>query len=103
MCGDRGYMGTLFSTECCCVPKKKKRSIKTHTSTHRGKKNGIDCNSINLKRHRFDPWVRKMPWRKKRYPTLIKFLENPMDREAWSPWGGKELERIERLNNNRYV
>ena len=90
MCGDRGYMGTLFSTECCCVPKKKK-------------KHGIDCNSINLKRHRFDPWIRKTPWRKKRYPTLIKFLENPMDRGAWSLWGGKELERIERLNNNRYV
>ena len=67
------------------------------------KKNGIDCNSINLKRHRFDPWIRKTPWRKKRYPTLIKFLENPMDRGAWSLWGGKELERIERLNNNRYV
>jgi len=33
---------------------------------------------------RFDPWVRKMPWRRKRQPTPVgSCLENYMDRGAW--------------------
>ena len=32
-----------------------------------------------LRRRAFDPWVRKIPWRRKWHPTL----ENPMDRGAW--------------------
>ena len=35
------------------------------------------------KRHRFDYWVRKIPWRRAWQPTAVFFLENPMDREAW--------------------
>ena len=31
----------------------------------------------------FDPWVRKIFWRKKWQPTPGFFLENPMDRGAW--------------------
>ena len=33
------------------------------------------------KRRRFNPWVGKIPWRRKRQPTAV--LENPMDRGAW--------------------
>ena len=52
--------------------------------------------------HRFDPWVRKMPWRRKWQPTPV-FLstENSMDREAWrgdSSWGHKESDKTEQLN-----
>ena len=32
---------------------------------------------------RFDPWVRKIPWRRKWQPTPYSRLGNPMDREAW--------------------
>ena len=32
---------------------------------------------------RFNPWVRKMPWRRKWQPTPVSCLENPMDRGAW--------------------
>ena len=43
----------------------------------------------------FDPWVGKIPWRRK-YPLQYSCLENPMDRGAWwamrSPWGHKELD-----------
>jgi len=41
------------------------------------------------RRLRFDPWVRKMPWRRKLQPTPVFLPEkshgqrNPMDREAW--------------------
>ena len=35
------------------------------------------------KRQSFDPWVRKIPWRRGWQPTPVFLLENPMDREAW--------------------
>ena len=31
----------------------------------------------------FDPWVGKIPWRRKWQPTLIFLPGNPMDRGAW--------------------
>ena len=31
----------------------------------------------------FDPWVRKILWRKAGSPLQYSFLENPMDRGAW--------------------
>ena len=35
------------------------------------------------RRHGFDPWVGKIPWRRKRQPTQFSCLENLMDRGAW--------------------
>ena len=45
----------------------------------------------------FDPWVRKIPWRRKRQP-LPEFL--PGESHGWSlvdysPWGHKELDTTE--------
>ena len=37
------------------------------------------CNAGN----RFDPWVRKIPWRRSGNPVQYSCLENPMDRGAW--------------------
>ena len=35
-------------------------------------------------RHGFDPWIRKIPWRRKwQYSLQHSCLENPMDRGAW--------------------
>ena len=34
-------------------------------------------------RHAFDPWARKIPWRKAWQPLLHSCLGNPMDRVAW--------------------
>ena len=31
----------------------------------------------------FDPWVGKIPWRRKWQPLHYSCLENPMDRGAW--------------------
>ena len=51
---------------------------------------------------RFDPWVRKIPWRRKWQTTPIFLLgEYSMDRGAWwaiSPWGHKESDTTEQLN-----
>ena len=34
-------------------------------------------------RRGFNPWVRKIPWRRKCNPLQYSYLENPMDRRAW--------------------
>ena len=34
-------------------------------------------------RLRFDPWVRKIPWRKASSPLQFSCLENPTDGGAW--------------------
>jgi len=43
-----------------------------------GKKLGCKC-----RRCSFDPWVRKIPWRRAGNPIQYSCLENPMDRGAW--------------------
>ena len=35
------------------------------------------------RRHGFDPWVRKIPWRRACNPPPCFYLKNPMDRGAW--------------------
>ena len=35
------------------------------------------------KRHRFNPWVGKIPWKMAWQPTPVVLLENPMVRRAW--------------------
>ena len=46
------------------------------------------------RRHRFSPWVRKIPWRREWLPTPI-FLPGKPDRQrrlaGYSPWGYKDL------------
>ena len=38
----------------------------------------------------FNPWVWKIPWRRKWHPLQYSCLGNPMVREAWwAAWGGK--------------
>ena len=55
------------------------------------------------RRPKFDPWVRKIPWKRKWQPTPVFCLGNPMDRGAW--WAtvhgvAKEMDMTERLNGN---
>ena len=52
------------------------------------------CQSRGHKRHGFDPWIRKIPWRRKWQPTLV-FLPGESNGQrslvGSSPWG---LQRI---------
>ena len=41
------------------------------------------CQRRRRKRRRFDPWVRKLPWRGHCSPLPYSCLENPKDRGAW--------------------
>ena len=55
------------------------------------KESGCQCR--RCKRHRFDPWVGKIPWKRKWQPTPVflpgKFREK-RSLVGYSPWGHKE-------------
>ena len=55
------------------------------------------------KRPRFDPWVRKIPWRRAWQPTLV-FLPGESHGQrslaGYSPWGRKELDTAEQLTHS---
>ena len=52
---------------------------------------------LQWRRPRFNPWVRKIPWRRNSNLLQYSCLENPMDGGAWwaSPWGCKESDTTE--------
>ena len=39
--------------------------------------------ACQCRRHRFDPWFEKIPWRRNGNPLQYSCLGNPMDRGAW--------------------
>ena len=55
-----------------------------------GKESSCQC-----KRHRFDPWVRNIPWGKKWQPTPGFLLENPRYWGTWlaAPWGTQKNQK----------
>ena len=54
------------------------------------------------KRRGFDPWVRKIPWRKKWHPTSVLPGESRGQRSltCYSPWGCKESDTTEHTRTN---
>ena len=42
---------------------------------------------LQLRRRKFDPWVGKIPWRRKWQHTPVFLLGNPMDRGNWEGYG----------------
>ena len=65
-----------------------------------GKESASQC-----RRYRFDLWVGKIPWRKKRQPTPV-FLprksHGQMILMSYSLGVAKELNVLRQLNNNKY-
>ena len=60
----------------------------------------------DIKKHGFDPWVRKTPWRRKWQPTPV-LLPRESHRQrslvGYSPWGHKELDVTKRLTNQLII
>ena len=63
-----------------------------------GKESAFQCS-----RHRFDPWVGKIPQRRKWQPTSVFLPGKSMDRGVWraTVQGHKESDTMERLSTSR--
>ena len=61
---------------------------------------------LQWRRHSFDSWVRKIPWRWKHQPTLV-FLPGEFHGQrslaGFSPWGHKELDMTEWLKHTHVI
>ena len=56
------------------------------------------CQCRRRKRHRFNPWVRKIPWRRARQPTPVFLSGEPHGQSSlagYGPQGHKQLETTE--------
>ena len=70
-------------------------------SWHGGKESICHCR--RHKRHRFNPWVGKMPRSRKWQPMLVFLLENPMDRGAWWPAVHRVAKSQIQLSTDRHM
>ena len=64
------------------------------------------CQCQRHKSHRFHPWVRKIPWRRKRQPTPVFFPgESHGQRRlaGYSPWSCKERDTTEQLTHTQSI
>ena len=64
---------------------------------HSGKESPCQCR--RRKKHRFDPWVRKIPWGRKWQPLEDPCLEKSMDRGAWWATVHEVTKRWTQLSN----
>ena len=57
--------------------------------------------ACQYRRRRFDPWVGKIPWRRKWQPTPVFSPGNPMDRGAWRAivYGSQKRHNLVTKNN----
>ena len=64
------------------------------------------CQCRRYERHRFNPWVGKIPWKKKWQPTPV-FLPGKCHGQRYlvdsCPWGHKELDTTERQCNAKML
>ena len=62
-------------------------------------------NAGDIKRRGFDPWIRKIPWKKAWQPTPV-FLPGKFNGQrslaGCSPWGCKEWDTTKQLSTHTY-
>ena len=63
------------------MPKVGKKIYKGFPGSASGKE--LICQFRRHKRHEFDPWVRKIPWRRVWQPIPVFLLGEPVDRGVW--------------------
>ena len=66
---------------------------------HSGEESSCQCR--RYERCRFNPWVRKIPWRRKQKPTPVFLPVKPHGQRSlagYSPWGHKKSNTTERLS-----
>ena len=55
------------------------------------------CQCSRWKRHRCDPWTRKIPWRREWQPTPVFLPRESHEQRAYGQWGPKESDSTEHL------
>ena len=91
------YIPMLERDVCLLTILWKVSTIFGHPWWLRGKESVCQCRRLG-----FNPWVRKIPWRRKWQPTPNSCLGNPMDRGAW--WGHKRVRYdLETKTNNSTI
>ena len=68
----------------------------------------LPANAKRHRRHRFDPWVGKTPWRRKgqRQPTAVILPGKSHAQRSlvgYSPWGHKGLDMTEQLSAHTHL
>ena len=82
--------------------------IKANLSGFPGDSDGNEfaCQYRRHSRHGFDPWVGKIPWRRKWQPTPV-LLPGEFHRQrslvGYSPWSLKELDTTEQLTHRHIL
>ena len=97
------YTALVFSMYFHLSPNQRKKVkemfLLSFSSSPSGKQPVCQCR--RQKRHRFNPWVWKMPWRRKWQPTPV-FLPGESHRQrslaGHSPRGHKEWDRLKQLS-----
>ena len=100
MCYFTNFWSSLQCQEWskCCF--KKNMYTHTHTHTYTGFPGGTGgkgptCQCREHKRHKFNPWVQKTPWRRAWQPTPAflpgEALHGQRSLVGCSPWGHKEI------------
>ena len=101
------YMIICFVPSCTISLLKYLSRYFTHTTCSRcfglprwlsGKESIYQC-----RRHGFDPWVGKIPWRRKWQPTpvfLLRKSHGQKNRVGYSSWGCRELDTTEHACTN---
>ena len=62
------------------------------------------CQCRRHRRHGFNPWVRKISWRRKWHSTPVSMPENSHEQRSlagYCPWGHKDPDMTEQLSTNR--
>ena len=60
---------------------------------------------LPYRRSGFDPWIGKIPWKRKQQPTPVSFTDKSYGQRSlagYSPWGRKELNMTKRLKQEYY-
>ena len=60
--------------------------------------------NLHCRRSGFDPWVRKIPWRRERLSTPVlvpRVFRGQKSLAGYSPWGHKESDMTEQLKHGR--
>ena len=106
-CGEEGgglrAIGKTAKTEMGVPRKRCEGQFAKRTKTEAGFPGGAGdkepaCQHRRHKRCRFDPWVGKIPWRRKWQPTPVVLSGESHGRRSlagYSPWGHKESDTTE--------